>query len=58
MSTDNIWDDDSWSDPVYFDNPGFDQDVSVRYPSERNKLRMETFSCSGMMMEKYIFQRQ
>lgn len=27
MFTDNIWDDNSWSDPVYFDNPGFDQDV-------------------------------
>ncbi|KFY10954.1 hypothetical protein V492_04772 [Pseudogymnoascus sp. VKM F-4246] len=27
ISTDNIWDDKSWSDPVYFDNPGFDQDL-------------------------------
>ncbi|KAI0434976.1 glycoside hydrolase family 43 protein [Xylaria sp. FL1042] len=25
--TDNIWDDAAWSDPVYFDNPGFDQDL-------------------------------
>ncbi|ETS81986.1 hypothetical protein PFICI_06988 [Pestalotiopsis fici W106-1] len=25
--TDNIWDSDSWSDPIYFDNPGFDQDL-------------------------------
>ncbi|KAI1132767.1 glycoside hydrolase family 43 protein [Nemania abortiva] len=25
--TDNIWDDDSWSDPIYFDNPGFDHDL-------------------------------
>ncbi|KAI1879924.1 hypothetical protein JX265_001545 [Neoarthrinium moseri] len=25
--TDNIWDSSSWSDPVYFDNPGFDQDL-------------------------------
>ncbi|KAK9782156.1 putative Glycosyl hydrolase [Seiridium cardinale] len=25
--TDNIWKPDSWSDPVYFDNPGFDQDL-------------------------------
>ncbi|RYP79778.1 hypothetical protein DL769_002800 [Monosporascus sp. CRB-8-3] len=25
--TDNIWDENAWSDPVYFDNPGFDQDV-------------------------------
>ncbi|KAJ4393154.1 hypothetical protein N0V93_002361 [Gnomoniopsis smithogilvyi] len=25
--TDNIYDDDAWSDPVYFDNPGFDQDL-------------------------------
>ncbi|PSR87392.1 beta-xylosidase [Coniella lustricola] len=27
VSTDNIWDDSAWSDPVYFDNPGFDQDL-------------------------------
>jgi hypothetical protein len=26
--TDNIWDDRAWSEPIYFDNPGFDQDVS------------------------------
>ncbi|KAF2015637.1 glycoside hydrolase family 43 protein [Aaosphaeria arxii CBS 175.79] len=25
--TDDIYDDNAWSDPVYFDNPGFDQDV-------------------------------
>ncbi|KAK6065159.1 beta-xylosidase [Seiridium cupressi] len=25
--TDNIWKPDSWSDPVHFDNPGFDQDL-------------------------------
>ncbi|KAJ4352094.1 uncharacterized protein N0V89_007440 [Didymosphaeria variabile] len=25
--TDNIFDDTRWSDPVYFDNPGFDQDL-------------------------------
>lgn len=29
MFTDNIWDETAWSDPIYFDNPGFDQDVSV-----------------------------
>ncbi|KAI1358734.1 glycoside hydrolase family 43 protein [Xylaria arbuscula] len=25
--TDNIWDDAAWSEPIYFDNPGFDQDL-------------------------------
>lgn len=25
--TDNIWDENAWSEPVYFDNPGFDQDL-------------------------------
>ncbi|KAJ9133012.1 Non-reducing end alpha-L-arabinofuranosidase BoGH43B [Pleurostoma richardsiae] len=25
--TDNIWDSSAWSDPIYFDNPGFDQDL-------------------------------
>ncbi|KAJ4299801.1 hypothetical protein N0V90_005047 [Kalmusia sp. IMI 367209] len=25
--TDDIWDEQRWSDPVYFDNPGFDQDL-------------------------------
>lgn len=29
VKTANIWDSDSWSDPVYFDQVGFDQDVSV-----------------------------
>lgn len=24
--TDNIWDDNAWSDPVYLDNTGFDQE--------------------------------
>lgn len=28
VKTDNIWDSNSWSDPVYFDQVGFDQDVS------------------------------
>jgi beta-xylosidase len=27
IKTDNIWDSASWSDPVYFDQPGFDQDL-------------------------------
>lgn len=28
VQTSNIWDETSWSDPVYFDQVGFDQDVS------------------------------
>lgn len=28
VSTDNIWDDSTWSEPVYFDMLGIDQDVS------------------------------
>lgn len=27
VKTKDIWDSDSWSDPVYFDQPGFDQDL-------------------------------
>ncbi|KAJ5661448.1 uncharacterized protein N7477_009064 [Penicillium maclennaniae] len=27
IRTTNIWDEDSWSDPVYFDQVGFDQDL-------------------------------
>ncbi|GIJ91269.1 hypothetical protein Asppvi_010234 [Aspergillus pseudoviridinutans] len=27
VKTENIWDSDSWSDPVYFDQVGFDQDL-------------------------------
>ncbi|KAK6521868.1 hypothetical protein TWF506_002071 [Arthrobotrys conoides] len=27
VETDNIWNENSWSDPVYFDLPGFDQDL-------------------------------
>lgn len=29
VRTENIWDSSSWSDPVYFDVIGFDQDVSL-----------------------------
>ena len=29
VKTTNIWDSNSWSDPVYFDQIGFDQDVSI-----------------------------
>lgn len=28
VQTTNIWDESTWSDPVYFDQVGFDQDVS------------------------------
>lgn len=28
VKTTDIWDDSSWSDPIYFDQVGFDQDVS------------------------------
>lgn len=28
VSTDNIWDESTWSDPIYFDMAGIDQDVS------------------------------
>ncbi|KAI9046734.1 hypothetical protein LZ554_009472 [Drepanopeziza brunnea f. sp. 'monogermtubi'] len=27
VTTTNIWDSSSWSDPIYFDTPGFDQDL-------------------------------
>ncbi|KAF2223358.1 glycosyl hydrolase [Elsinoe ampelina] len=27
VHTDNIYDSTTWSDPIYFDNPGFDQDL-------------------------------
>ena len=30
VSTTDIWDSGSWSDPVYFDQVGFDQDVCTR----------------------------
>ena len=34
VSTDNIFDDKSWSDPIYFDMIGIDQDVSdALYPA-------------------------
>lgn len=31
VRTSNIWDSSSWSDPIYFDLPGFDQDVSISH---------------------------
>lgn len=32
VKTTNIWDSSSWSDPVYFDLIGLDQDVSANFP--------------------------
>lgn len=29
VHTKDIWDSDSWSDPIYFDQVGFDQDVRI-----------------------------
>ena len=29
VKTENVWDSDSWSDPVFFDQVGFDQDVRI-----------------------------
>ena len=36
VSTTDIWDSSSWSDPTYFDVPGIDQDV-------RNQTRQRLF---------------
>jgi hypothetical protein len=35
VSTDDIHDDSKWSDAVYFEELGFDQDVSRRRPRPR-----------------------
>lgn len=47
MSNDDIFDDSKWSDPVYFEMLGIDQDVSL-YSS--HVLIILTSSCSSMMM--------
>ncbi|OAG02366.1 Arabinanase/levansucrase/invertase [Paraphaeosphaeria sporulosa] len=39
--TDNIFDDSAWSDPVYFDNPGFDQDLFWD-PDDADKAYLST----------------
>lgn len=43
VKTDNIWDSDSWSDPVYFDEVGFDQDVG--HPCSLFTFCYRTKSC-------------
>lgn len=43
VKTTNIWDSSSWSDPVYFDMVGLDQDVSLR--AFYFKLRRTCFVC-------------
>jgi beta-xylosidase len=55
VKTQNIWDSESWSDPVYFDQVGFDQDVRnclVRPCSMRYTDSTDSFS--GMTMASFI----
>ena len=39
LKTDDLWRKDGWSDPIYFDVVGFDQDVG--FPLERFKSKIE-----------------
>lgn len=41
VKTKDIWDEKSWSEPVYFDQVGFDQDVSFPFLKGRRILRYE-----------------
>lgn len=54
VRTKDIWDSASWSDPVYFDQPGFDQDVSKArtHLSEVQFLTVHSFS--GTMTARRI----
>jgi beta-xylosidase len=54
IKTQNIWDSDSWSDPVYFDQVGFDQDVGHLLYLYSSNLQMKNntnykYSSSGTM---------
>ncbi|ORY54556.1 glycosyl hydrolase [Pseudomassariella vexata] len=40
--TDDIWDSNAWSDPIYFDNPGFDQDLFWDDSSSPSKVYLST----------------
>lgn len=52
IKTSNIWDSSSWSDPVYFDVVGFDQDVSLLIFHTKPDANIRS-SSSGMMMEVF-----
>ena len=45
VRTEDIWDESSWSDPVYFDQVGFDQDVSdfLSRPKQLGKMEVRDF---------------
>ncbi|KAL4976293.1 glycosyl hydrolase [Aspergillus desertorum] len=55
VTTDDIWARDSWSDPIYFDVPGIDQDVRMRESSshaDRAHLTNEDSSSSTSTAER------
>jgi hypothetical protein len=54
--TDNIWDDHAWSEPIYFDNPGFDQDVCPQSLIMYSKKLTKLSSSSRIMMARFICQ--
>lgn len=51
VKTDNVWDASSWSDPVFFDQVGFDQDVCLTPSGDRNWNASDSGSSSGTTTE-------
>ena len=55
VKTTDIWDEKTWSDPIYFDQVGFDQDVSLDHSPKRIAGMTVEYSFFGMTMEPYIY---
>lgn len=55
VKTTDIWNETTWSDPIYFDQVGFDQDVSFDHPLKRLAGMTVEYSFFGMTMELCIY---
>jgi beta-xylosidase len=53
VKTTDIWNEKTWSDPIYFDQVGFDQDVSCEPGHYEHWMTMSSYF--GTMMEPYIY---
>lgn len=55
VKTTDIWNEKTWSDPIYFDQVGFDQDVSFDHSPKRIAGMTVEYSFFGMTMELCIY---
>lgn len=55
VKTTDIWSEKTWSDPIYFDQVGFDQDVGFDHSPKIIAGMTVEYSFFGMTMELYIY---